>query len=61
MAYFDLEKFDETINDCDKALELSPDLVKAMYRKACAYREKLDLLKSLETLKTAISLDGDNE
>lgn len=59
--YTVIEKFDEAITDCDRALEVNNTFTKAFYRKALAQREKLDNLSALETLKKAIELEPANE
>ncbi len=46
-----LEKFQDSINDCEKALEVNPKFVKAYFRKAQALRENLDNLGAMEALK----------
>ncbi len=56
-----IDKFDDAITDCDRALEVSKQFTKAYYRKALALREKLDNLSALETLKKAIELEPANE
>lgn len=59
--YTVIEKFDEAITDCDRALEVNNTFTKAYFRKALAQREKLDNLSALETLKRAIELEPANE
>lgn len=56
-----LEKFDESIKDCEKALEVNPKFVKAYFRKAQALREKLDNLGAMEALKQAMEIEPTNE
>ena len=56
-----MEKFDDAINDCDRALELNQTFVKGYFRKAQALREKLDNLGAMEALKRAIELEPGNE
>ena len=70
MAYLAIEQFDKSIEDCDQAIALNKDFVKvillltidqAYYRKALAYREKLDDERAIETLKDGLKLDPENE
>ena len=55
-----VDKFEEAIKDCDRAIEINGSFVKAYYRKALALREKLDNLSAMEALKKAIELDPTN-
>lgn len=59
--YTVINKFDDAITDCDRALEVNNTFTKAYFRKALAQREKLDNLSALETLKKAIELEPANE
>ena len=43
MVHFQLEDFDSTIQDCDRAIELDPNLVKAHYRKGRALYEQINV------------------
>jgi len=56
-----VDKFEEAIKDCDRAIEINSSFVKAYYRKALALREKLDNLSAMEALKKAIELDPTNQ
>ena len=56
-----MEKFDESIQDCDRAIEINSKFAKAYFRKAQALREKLDNLAAIEALKTALELEPSNE
>ena len=56
-----VDKFEEAIKDCDRAIEINGSFVKAYYRKALALREKLDNLSAMEALKKAIELDPTNQ
>jgi tetratricopeptide (TPR) repeat protein len=60
-VYTAIEKFDDAIKDCDRALEINGGFVKAYFRKALALREKLDNLSAMESLKKAIELEPSNE
>ena len=60
-VYTAIEKFDDAIKDCDRALEINGGFVKAYFRKAVALREKLDNLSAMESLKKAIELEPSNE
>lgn len=56
-----IEKFDDAIKDCDKALEINPQFVKGYFRKALALREKLDNISAMEALKKAIEIEPTNQ
>jgi tetratricopeptide (TPR) repeat protein len=60
-CFFELEKFDECILDCDRAIELNKDFSKAYLRKAIALREKLDLVGALDVLKAGLTVEPGNE
>lgn len=60
-VYTAIEKFDDAIKDCDRALEINAGFVKAYFRKALALREKLDNLSAMESLKKAIELEPSNQ
>ncbi len=45
-----MERFEDSIKDCDKALEVNPKFSKAFFRRAQAEREKLDSLAAMESL-----------
>ena len=71
-VYFAIEKFQESIQDCDRAIEVKKDFVKvsrlslnqrlqAYFRKAQALRELLDNLKAMEVLKEALQIEPQNE
>ena len=60
-VYTAIEKFEDAIKDCDRALEINAGFVKAYFRKAVALREKLDNLSAMESLKKALELEPSNE
>ena len=57
MVHFQLEDFESTIQDCDRAIELDPNLVKAHYRKGRALYEQINVpgaaQKAIESLEKA--------
>ena len=61
MVHFQLEDFDNTIQDCNRAIELDPNLVKAHYRKGRALYEQINVpgaaQKAIESLEKAHQLD----
>lgn len=60
--YTAIEKFDDAITDCDRAIEVSSSqFTKAYYRKALAQREKLDSIGAMESLQKAIQLEPAND
>lgn len=42
-AYISLEMFEEAVKDCDQAIQINPQFVKAYYRKAKAMYELVTL------------------
>ncbi|EPS64474.1 hypothetical protein M569_10307 [Genlisea aurea] len=60
-CFLKLEKYDETIKECSKALELKPEYVKAISRRAEA-QEKLEHYdESIADLNKILELDPDND
>lgn len=53
---FQLERLDQVINYCSQALKLEPGCVKALYRRAKAYRVKDDFPQALQDLQQALAL-----
>lgn len=39
LCYLSLQMYKEAVKDCEKALELDPANIKALYRRAQAYKE----------------------
>jgi protein-histidine N-methyltransferase len=56
-VYIALERFEDAITDCDRALEINDKFVKAYFRKAQALREKLDNLAAIEALKKGLEIE----
>ena len=57
LVYITIENFEKCIEDCDRAIEINKAFVKAYYRKAQAYREKLDNMTAMEVLKQALEIE----
>ncbi|CAF0950852.1 unnamed protein product [Rotaria sordida] len=51
----------KTIDDCNKALEIDPNNVRALYRKACAYKMSRNNQLYETTLKNLIKLQPNNQ
>ena len=47
MSYSDVDDLERVIEDCDKALNLHPKLLKGFYRKAVAHLNLLDFTKAI--------------
>jgi len=56
LAYFKLEKFDQSLRVCNEALELDDASVKALYRRATVFYEKKKWDDANKDLKKASSL-----
>ncbi|KFM58684.1 Tetratricopeptide repeat protein 1, partial [Stegodyphus mimosarum] len=59
-AKINLEKNEEAILDCNKALELNPSYLKALLRRASLYRKMDRLDNSLEDYQKVLELDRNN-
>ena len=57
----ELENFEECIKDCVKAIEIDPTFPKSYYRKAKALINIDRLSEALETLKTGLEIEPDND
>ena len=57
----ELENFEECIKDCVKAIEIEPTFTKSYYRKAKALINIDRLSEALETLKTGLEIEPDND
>ncbi|XP_039144167.1 tetratricopeptide repeat protein 1 [Dioscorea cayenensis subsp. rotundata] len=61
ICFLKLQKYDDTIKECTKALELNPSYVKALLRRAEAH-EKLDHLEeAIADMKKIMELDPSND
>ena len=58
--YHHLELFDKSVEDCDRAIELNPKMVKAYYRKAQSLAEKLQIEPAIAIIKQALEIDPEN-
>ena len=60
--FYTLEKYEEAITDCQRAIELDPNFVKAYYRQGLAHFEKIQTEgsadKAIELFDKAVQLDG---
>ena len=59
--YLDLEKFDQSIEDCELAIKLNPEGPKAYYRKGLALRELQQLPASAEALQKGLGIEANEE
>lgn len=57
LCYLKLENFDDCVNDCDKAIELKPELSKSYYRRMLAYEALGKNVIALEDCKKVIELE----
>jgi len=59
-VYIDLKRFEEAIEDCDKAIAVNKDWLKAYVRKAIAHREQFTdpkaIIKSIEVFKQCMEV-----
>ncbi|VDO35117.1 unnamed protein product [Onchocerca flexuosa] len=51
----------ECIKNCDKALEVDPKCVKALYRKALAFQEQNDVDEAIIEYKKVLVYEPDNK
>jgi len=59
-ARISIEKKDEALLDCNKAIELNPDYLRAIMRRAQLYRKMDNLDRCLEDYKKVLELDKNN-
>ncbi|PVD35009.1 hypothetical protein C0Q70_06290 [Pomacea canaliculata] len=59
-AYLKLNRFQEAVADCDKAVQLNCKNVKAYLRKGCAFFHLGDYKKALNTFKEGSEIEGEN-
>ncbi|ELR19437.1 tetratricopeptide repeat domain containing protein [Acanthamoeba castellanii str. Neff] len=57
LCHFKQDKFDRVIDDCNKALQLEPSSVKALFRRGQAYLKLRDSDKAAVDLNKAAQLD----
>lgn len=55
LSYFNLGQYAQCIADCDKALQLSPSLIKALKKKASALAYMLRFEEAVESMKAAVA------
>jgi tetratricopeptide (TPR) repeat protein len=56
MSYIGLEKYQEAINACKKAIEIKPDYHKAYCNMGVAYGELKKYQEAIDTYKEAIKI-----
>ncbi|XP_055607603.1 sperm-associated antigen 1 [Uranotaenia lowii] len=61
VTYLKMNKFEEAVNDCDKCLELEPENIKAMLRKAEALRSDSKIRKAFEVYKKLLQLEPNHK
>ncbi|RTG81321.1 DnaJ subfamily C member 7 [Schistosoma bovis] len=60
-ALFYLDRFDEALNDCDNAISLEPNYLKARIRRARCYSSLEEYEKAVEEWTAVVKLDGSQE
>lgn len=60
-CFFKLEKYEESITECKKALELNPSYMKALLRKAEAHEKLENFEDAITELKKVVELDPSNK
>jgi DnaJ family protein C protein 7 len=55
-----LKKFEEALQDCDKALELDPDFTKVYSRRAACYMETEQYEEATRDYKRLVEVDAGN-
>lgn len=60
LSYFNLGQYQNCIADCDKATQLSPNLVKAHKKKATALAHLLKFGEAVNSMKIAVACEKDN-
>lgn len=58
ICYLNLNKYYETIEDCDKAIELDPSFVKPYYRRATAFMKLSRFEAALRDFEKVLNLDS---
>ena len=60
-CYLKLKQFTSALDDCTQALQIDPDDVKALYRRALAYEASGNLTEAFNDLKYLLSVDPRNK
>ena len=60
-AYFKINEFNKSIEDCNKATDLTPNYSKAIFRRACCFKELKDYSKAYKELNSIFKEFPDNE
>lgn len=60
-CYLKLKQFNSAMDDCTQALQIDPDDVKALYRRALAYEASGNLTEAFTDLKYLLSVDPRNK
>lgn len=60
VCYLKLRKYDETVKECTKALELNPTYVKALFRRGEAYEKLERYEEAIGDMKKILELDPSN-
>lgn len=62
--YYHLEKYEEAIQDCERAASIDPTFTKAYYRQGLSHYERVQSpesqIKAIELFRKASELDPDN-
>lgn len=61
LAYFHLKKFDESLSDCNKAIELDENYFRPYYRRACIRELRADYQGAINDLKKFLGLVKDDK
>lgn len=49
------------VQDCDRAIQLNPGLIKAYKKKAAALANMLKFSEAVSTMKAAVAVEKDNQ
>ena len=60
MSYFNLGQYAQCLADCDRALQITPTLVKALKKKASALAYLLRFDDAVEAMKAAVACEKEN-
>ncbi|KAL0739222.1 hypothetical protein Bca4012_015432 [Brassica carinata] len=61
VCFLKLSKYEETIKECTKALELNPTYAKALFRRAQAHEKLQHFEEAVTDLKKMLELDPSND
>ncbi|KAK0572362.1 hypothetical protein LWI29_030460 [Acer saccharum] len=61
ICFFKLEKYEDTIRECSKALELNPTYMKALVKRGEAYEKCEKLEEAIVDMKKILELDPSND